>query len=694
MSDKKYSLVTTLFILYGFLISAAAGSISWFSYQQSSAMLMKEFDLRAETIVKSFAYQAYEGIIVQDDQMLNNVCEGVLQEENVSYLQIYDQSATLLYALYNEVEDRSGVQSLQRIEDAEFATGQINKRIIGKYEIGGSFSVLDVRRAVQDQHIANKIVGYVRIGFSLADMLNLKKRLILSSVLIFLVVIVAGLAASIVFAKKLSRSLNGIIAAMRNIIEHQDLSERIKQEGKIAEVNDVQVCFNQMTEKLEISQEALKESGYILELALQAIDAGVWDWDITTGEVDFSERWATMLGYTPNEIKGHVSTWEKLMLPDDMPEVMNTLNAHLKGRLSIYRTEHRLLTKSGEWKWILDTGRVVARDEKGNPLRAIGTHIDIDRRKRNELELKKYRENLEQMVEERTRELEETQKELINKAMEAGRAQLSAMVLHNIGNAITPIKVHIERMKSDELGQISHYLEKCYLDINDHIGDLQNYVNDDPRGKNVFSYMEELIRSLFKQKKEKERIVKKMDEAVTYISEILTLQQAYTASKQETKERIDLNALIENAIRMQIDSLEKKQIIVKSELNPKIPSLLIDKNRLMQVIVNFIKNSYEAIEDLNDNREKWIGFKSFSENGRVGFKITDSGIGIEPANIDTIFEFGESHKGSSGFGLYYCKMFVEANKGIVNMSSPGKGKGATVEVMFKAMKLETGIGDR
>jgi PAS domain S-box-containing protein len=685
MSGKKYSLTTTLFILYGILISAAAGSISWFSYQQSSAMLMKEFDRRAETIVKSVAYQAYEGIIVQDDQMLNNVCKGVLQEKNVSYVQIYDQNATLLYALYNEMEDRSDVPSSQRIENAEFVTGQIKKRIIGKDEIGGNFSVLDVRRAVQDQYITNKIVGYVRIGFSLADMLNLKKRLILSSALIFLVVIVTGLTGSIVFARKLSRSLNGIIAAMRNIIEHHDLSERIKQEGKIAEVNDVQVCFNQMTEKLEISQEALKESGYRLELALQSIDAGVWDLNITTGELNFSERMATMLGYSPDELDDRVSTWKKLMHPEDMPGVLDTVNAHLEGRISIYRAEHRLLTKSGEWKWILDTGRVVTRDEKGNPLRAIGTLIDITRRKENELELQKYQENLEQMVEDRTRDLEEAQKELINKAMEAGRAQLSAMVLHNIGNAITPIKVQIEGMKSDDLGQTSQYLEKCYLDISDHIGDLQNYVNDDPRGKNVFSYMGELIRSLFKQKKEKESIVKKMDEAVSYISEILTLQQAYAASEQETKERTDLNALIENAIRMQIGSLEKRQIIVKRELNPNIPSLLIDKNRLMQVIVNFIKNSYEAIDDLNNNnREKWIGFKSFSENGRLGFEITDSGIGIEPAYIDTIFDFGESHKGSSGFGLYYCKMFVEANKGILNFSSQGKGKGATVEVVFES----------
>ena len=322
------------------------------------------------------------------------------------------------------------------------------------------------------------------------------------------------------------------------------------------------------------------------------------------------------------------------------------------------------------------------KGEVGKLVSAFNNMVDTIKKSRTELQ--ELANTLEQKVKERTRELKEAQKELISKAMEAGRAQLSAMVLHNIGNAVTPIKVQIEGMKSDELKQISQYLKKCYLDIDDHVGDLNQYVNNDPRGKNVFSYMGELIDSLTEQRKQNKGVIRKMDEAVSYISEILTLQQSYAAGDQETKEQVDLNTLIESSIRMQTGSLEKRQILVKKDMATTLPRLLIDKNKLMQVIVNFIKNSYEAIDDLNDNnRKKWISFKSFSENGRMGLKITDNGIGIEPAYIDTIFEFGKSHKGSSGFGLYYCKMFVDTNKGTLNISSPGKGKGATVEVVFE-----------
>jgi len=304
--------------------------------------------------------------------------------------------------------------------------------------------------------------------------------------------------------------------------------------------------------------------------------------------------------------------------------------------------------------------------------------------KQSEEELKRYQEQLEQIVRERTSDLKKTQKELINKAMETGMAQMSAMILHNIGNAITPIKVHIEGIKPKELERTLHYLKECYLDLNDHAQDLNHYINKDPRGKEVFAYMGKLINSLIKREIQMEETCNKVDGGVSYISDILTLQQAYAVREQENRERTSLNSLIYDAIRMQTGTLEKKGITVKENLSSDLPNLIIDKNRLMQVIINFIKNSYEAIDELgDDDREKVISFRSFAEDKNVGFQITDTGIGIEPERIGMIFDFGRSSKGSSGFGLHYCKMFVEANRGTLNITSQGRGKGTTVRLMFE-----------
>ena len=137
--------------------------------------------------------------------------------------------------------------------------------------------------------------------------------------------------------------------------------------------------------RAERALHAMKER---LDLALNATSDGVWDWNIETGEVIFSPQWFRSLGYEPGELAPDVSSWERLVHPDDMPRVQEQLEAHFQEGTEIYECENRLLTKSGAWRWNLDRGRVVARDESGRPLRMVGTDADITRRKLAEEQLK------------------------------------------------------------------------------------------------------------------------------------------------------------------------------------------------------------------------------------------------------------------------------------------------------------------
>jgi len=100
-----------------------------------------------------------------------------------------------------------------------------------------------------------------------------------------------------------------------------------------------------------------------------------------------------MLGYEPFELAGSIETWERLVHPDDLPGVQVVLQEHLDGKSEAYETEHRLKTKSGDWCWVLDKGRVVSRRVDGAPLRMSGTHLDITKRKHAEEELR-HRERL------------------------------------------------------------------------------------------------------------------------------------------------------------------------------------------------------------------------------------------------------------------------------------------------------------
>ena len=128
-------------------------------------------------------------------------------------------------------------------------------------------------------------------------------------------------------------------------------------------------------------QEKLEESQERLEFALWGAEVGLWDWDITTDEVHFNEQWARMLGYELSEISKDFSGWKDLIHPEDEEETIADLKRHLAGESDYYESEHRLKTKGGNWKWVLDRGRVVSKDENGEATRAVGVHLDITRRK-------------------------------------------------------------------------------------------------------------------------------------------------------------------------------------------------------------------------------------------------------------------------------------------------------------------------
>lgn len=142
------------------------------------------------------------------------------------------------------------------------------------------------------------------------------------------------------------------------------------------------------------TETALRETRDRLELALWGTDLGVWDWQLRTSKVSVNGRWAEMLGFSVDEIDPSPAAWRDRIHPEDKPRVLEALNRHLQGESDIYEVDHRLRTKSGEWKWILTRGRVVERDREGHAIRVTGTHEDISERKR----LEEERRNLESQL--------------------------------------------------------------------------------------------------------------------------------------------------------------------------------------------------------------------------------------------------------------------------------------------------------
>lgn len=150
--------------------------------------------------------------------------------------------------------------------------------------------------------------------------------------------------------------------------------------GKVTEVQGV---GRDITEK-KLAQLALEEERSRLEMIIWGGRLGTWDWHLPTGKIRFNERWAEILGYKIEEVNFDFEQWQQLIHPDDRERVVQAIEACIKGDAPFYEIEHRKQTKSGEWKWLIATGKVVERDKKGKALRLIGIHQDITEKKRME----------------------------------------------------------------------------------------------------------------------------------------------------------------------------------------------------------------------------------------------------------------------------------------------------------------------
>jgi diguanylate cyclase (GGDEF)-like protein/PAS domain S-box-containing protein len=117
-------------------------------------------------------------------------------------------------------------------------------------------------------------------------------------------------------------------------------------------------------------------------LVMEATQDGIWDWDIQRGTVHYSPGWGKILG--DEDVPTQGIDWKSRVHTDDLNRVMRSLKLHLAGRYDDWQEEHRIQRYDGGWSWVLARGKVVRRDESGNPLRMLGTITDINFKKSNE----------------------------------------------------------------------------------------------------------------------------------------------------------------------------------------------------------------------------------------------------------------------------------------------------------------------
>jgi predicted ATPase/signal transduction histidine kinase len=299
-------------------------------------------------------------------------------------------------------------------------------------------------------------------------------------------------------------------------------------------------------------------------------------------------------------------------------------------------------------------------------------------------------ESLEQRVQARTRELQETQARLVTTARSAGRAEVATNVLHNVGNVLNSINVSAKVMRRNIGKSRIEGLTQAVALINEHEHDLPRFIETDPRGKALWPYLNQLVGVLQTERDEIVRDLDRLSLSVDHITYVVATQQSH-AGPSSVLELARPEDLVEEALYLSADVIKRCEIEVRRHYE-EVPVSALDKQRLVQILVNLIGNAAQAMESLPVPARQLklqVGLTQGedSEGGqRLRITVQDAGVGIAPENITRIFSHGfTTRKSGHGFGLHSSALAATEMGGKLTVHSDGPGRGAvfTFELPLK-----------
>ena len=275
--------------------------------------------------------------------------------------------------------------------------------------------------------------------------------------------------------------------------------------------------------------------------------------------------------------------------------------------------------------------------------------------------------------------------EALAQAFAQGRLEVMDTILHNIGNAINSVTTGIETVRQ-HLGndRVGRRLFALAAAVREHEDDWSDYIEKDPQGRKVMPFIIELSESFSKRNEELTKTVVRVRDRANHIADIVRTQKAF-GSPTMTRKDIDLHDALSAAIRVLRDSLNKKGIHTDIDCENAPREICIQESQFHQMLVNLVKNSIEAIDDLTlaqglDETPR-IQIRASAENDFLNLEVSDNGIGIKSKDTKAIFAPGYTTKSlGSGLGLHSTANFVIASGGRIQALSKGIGKGATMRV--------------
>jgi signal transduction histidine kinase len=288
-------------------------------------------------------------------------------------------------------------------------------------------------------------------------------------------------------------------------------------------------------------------------------------------------------------------------------------------------------------------------------------------------------ESLEQRVQARTHELQETQARLVATARQAGKAEIANNVIHNVGNVLNSVNVSAQAVRDAIRKTRAEGLTRAVALLNAHAADLADFIGHDPQGKALLLYLNELDEALRAERQGALVDLDRLTHSVDHIAYVVAAQQSH-AGPSSLLETVRPQDLLEEALRLCGETIGHSGMVVVRRFE-EMPALLLDKSRLLQILVNLIGNAAQAMANApSEARELTLttNLVHHASGKRLRISVQDRGEGISAENLERLFTHGfTTRDGGHGFGLHSSALAAAEMGGRLTANSKGAGQGAT-----------------
>jgi two-component system NtrC family sensor kinase len=292
-------------------------------------------------------------------------------------------------------------------------------------------------------------------------------------------------------------------------------------------------------------------------------------------------------------------------------------------------------------------------------------------------ELSNANAELSREIAERTRAekaLESTHQQLVDAARRAGMAEIATGVLHNVGNVLNSVNVSAslvnERMRRSKGSQLTRMVQL----LDQHAHDLGDFVTNDAKGKQVPAVLKLIDQHLADERADVSKELENLLSKVEHIKTIVATQQSY-AGVSGVVENVSVLDALDDALRLNSSAFDRHHIQVVRDFD-ELPPVQLDKQKLLQILVNLLKNAKDALA-ASPKLDRCLTLVASRRDDRLVISVGDNGVGIAPENLTRIFSHGFTTKPKGhGFGLHSCANAAKEMGGRLTVESDGVGNGA------------------